>query len=383
MLRIGEITDGFDLIIPGQALLVQANQAKTFPLVQVRADSDAMAFLLGNATIEVLGDTGQVMANVTIPLKVAPEIKWTFRNVEEQINARGRMTFAMEVRNDGNAVDGLIVQLQPSHVVDMGFIPPENAVVEEGIEFPRSFEINDIPLGSNFTIRAWIQLPIDQVDNGTVYINTTIRSRLAPETPFVHTSTGDYLGKQWQPQEIVDEGIDWGGLASTAVLYLKAWSGVLLSILAAGFIIYKAVIDRERRLENEHILPYQEQTSADDWLQQYQKEPEPEAPASVQAPLEPVPKETYEAMFRHTHGAASVAATPVDTTLVDAANLVIDKRTEDISRTKADDLLASIQPMNTMENDVQAATVTAEVPLNAQDLDDDAPADEAEDDLEF
>ena len=206
---------------------------------------------------------------------------------------------------------------------------------------------------------------------------------MAPETPFVHTSTGDYLGKQWQPQEIVDEGIDWGGLASTAVLYLKAWSGVLLSILAAGFIIYKAVIDRERRLENEHILPYQEQTSADDWLQQYQKEPEPEAPASVQAPLEPVPKETYEAMFRHTHGAASVAATPVDTTLVDAANLVIDKRTEDISRTKADDLLASIQPMNTMENDVQAANVTAEGPLNAQDLDDDAPADEAEDDLEF
>ena len=39
--------------------------------------------------------------------------------------------------------------------------------------------------------------------------------------------------------------------------------------------------------------------------------------------------------------------------------------------------------MNTMENDVQAATVTAEGPLNAQDLDDDAPADEAEDDLEF
>ena len=34
----------------------------------------------------------------------------------------------MEVRNEGNAVDGLVVQLQSSHTVNMGFIPPEVAV---------------------------------------------------------------------------------------------------------------------------------------------------------------------------------------------------------------------------------------------------------------
>ena len=38
----------------------------------------------------------------------------------------------MEVRNEGNAVDGLTVQLQSSHAVDMGFIPPDIAVYEEG-----------------------------------------------------------------------------------------------------------------------------------------------------------------------------------------------------------------------------------------------------------
>ncbi len=383
VLRLGEITDGFDVVIPGEGLLVQANQAKSFAFLQIQADANTVAFLLGNATIEVLGDTGEVMAAVTIPLKVAPEIKWTFRNVEEQVNARGRMTFAMEVRNEGNAVDGLIVQLQSSHVVDMGFIPPEQAVFEEGVEFPRSFEINEIPLNSNFTIRAWVQLPMDQANNGTVYINTTIRSRLAPETPFVYTSTGDYLGKQWQPQEVVDEGVDWGGLASTAVLYLKAWSGVLFAILVAGVIIYKAVIDRERRLETEHVLPYQEQSSADDWLQQYRKEPEPEMPEPVQAPLEPVPRETYEAMFRHTHGEASVPNTPVETTLVEAANLVIDKRTEDISRTKADELLASIQPEYMKLDAARAATLQSETPPLVQDLNKDTPLHAADDDLEF
>ena len=160
-----------------------------------------MAFTLGTSRIELLDDTGTSVDEVAVPLKVAPEIMWTFRNVEEQVNAKGRLSIAMEVRNDGNAVDGLIVQLQSSHAVDMGFIPPGIAVYEEGIEFPRSFEINDIPLNSNFTIRAWAQLPQDQTSNGTVYINTTIRSRFAPELPFVHTSTGTTLAFNGNPSQ--------------------------------------------------------------------------------------------------------------------------------------------------------------------------------------
>ena len=130
-------------------------------------------------------------------------------------------------------------------------------------------------------------------------------------------------------------------------------------------------------------MPYQEQASADDWLQQYQKDPEPETPAPVQAPLEPVPRETYEAMFRHTHGEASVPSTPIETTLVDAANLVIDKRTEDISRTKADELLASIRPENMNVNGTQAATVLSETSPIAEDLNKDTPVDGPDDDLEF
>ena len=186
------------------------NQQGGYDNISITAPADAMAFTLGETTFELLDDTGMVVDSTTVELKVAPQIAWTFRNVAEQVNAKGRLSIAMEVRNDGNAVDGLIVQLQSSHSVDMGFIPPDIAVYEEGVEFPRSFEVNDIPLNSNFTIRAWVQLPQDQTSNGTVYINTTIRSRFAPELPFVHTSTGDYLGVAWQPSEAVEEGIDWG-----------------------------------------------------------------------------------------------------------------------------------------------------------------------------
>ena len=381
MLRVGEVTDGFGVDISAGALLVQSNQMKTFDTSFITARDDAVAFVTGTATIELLGDQGSVLDEVTIPLKVAPEIKWTFRNVEEAIDARGRLSIAMEARNDGNAVDGLIVQLQSSHTVDMGFIPPEGAVYENGTTSPRSFEIDDVPLNSNFTIRAWVQLPQDQISNGTVYINTTLRSRFAPELPFTHTTTGEYLGMEWQPQPDADEGLDWMAMASTAVMYVKAWSAVILATLFAGVVIYKAVIDRNRRLEQQAVLPYQEQ-SADDWLQQYQKEPEEDPQQHSQEPLQPVPKSTYEAMFRHEHGQPAAPKAPVDERLVSAATLVLDQRTEDISKTKADDLLASITAESTTPSTPTHVQQASSVPLPPPEPDK-AESVEPVDDLEF
>ena len=387
VLRLGEVTDGFEVTLPPEEMLVQEGQTKTFAPLNVTTDEGSIAFMTGVASIEVLGDAGTVLDTVSIPLVVGPEIKWTFRNIAEQVNARGRLTIAMEARNDGNAIDGLIVQLQSSHVVDMGFIPPENAVYEDDVEFPRSFEINDIPLNSNFTIRAWIQLPQDQVNNGTVTITTTIRSRYAPELPFVHTSTGDYLGQAWQPADEEDGAIDWGGIASTAVLYVKAWSGVLLAIVFASLVIYKAVIDRDRRLKQQNVLPYQETSAEDDWMTRYQKEPTPEEVLETpREPLQAVPKETYEAMFRHAHGQPSQPQSPVDNALVSAATLVLDKRTEDFGKAKADDLLSSLQhqgllPAPPLGDGAAPASVMSEVQsLEAQNI---LTNQKPEDDLEF
>ena len=344
LLRDGGTSDGFTLKLPSETLLLQPNEIKIFTTATIQASPVAMAFTLGESTIQILDDTGSVVDEVSVSTKVAPVISWSFRNVEEQVNAKGRLSIAMEVRNEGNAVDGLIVQLQSSHSVDMGFIPPDIAVYEEGVEYPRSFEINDIPLNSNFTIRAWVQLPQDQSTNGTVYVNTTIRSRLSPELPFVHTSTGDYLGVAWQPQPNSDDGIDWGGMADTVALYVKAWWGVVASILVAGVIIYKAVIDRERRLEQEGTLPYQQtENSADDWMSQYKEKDVAEIPATTVQPTQSVPKEAYEAMFRHQHGAPEPSRTPVDTNLVSAATVVLDARTEEAKKSQADSLLESIE----------------------------------------
>ena len=344
-LREVSTTGGFAVELPPEGLFVLPNQMKSFSEIIITAPSDTMAFQAGSTTLELLDDTGTVVDDFEVQMRVAPEIKWTFRNVEEQVNAKGLLSIAMEVRNDGNAVDGLIVQLQSSHSVDMGFIPPDIAVYEDGVEYPRSFEVNDIPLNSNFTIRAWVQLPQDQSTNGTVYINTTIRSRLAPEVPFVHTSTGDYLGVVWQSSETDEGGIDWSGMASTVVLYVEAWWGVVFSIFLASAILYKAVIDRQRRIEENATLPYQETSDrSDDWMNQYQTETsEPEPDVQV-APVQHVPKATYEAMFRHEHGVAEPTRASVDTTLVAAATVVLDRQTEETSKSEANGAHANVQP---------------------------------------
>ncbi len=336
VLRHKATTGGFNVSVPNDGLMLQPGESKTFSPVVISAPQEALAFSLGSSVIEVLDDTGEVVDEVSLAFTIAPVVKWTFRNVDEDVSVKGRMSIEMEVRNDGNALDGLVVQLQSSHAVDMGFIPPDSALYEEGVEFPRSFEINDVPLNANFTIRAWVQLPQDETRNGTVYVNTTIRSKLAPDTPFVHTSTGDYLGEPWQSDAEDERGLGWSDMASTAVLYVRAWAGLVLSVVLASLIIYKAVVDRQRRQEHASVLPYQEvDETPEDWMSRYQSDPPAEAlPAAL--PAASVPNETYQAMFRREHGSASPAQPTVDAALVSAATTVLDRPTEEPSQPSVD-----------------------------------------------
>lgn len=325
VLREQSTTGGFDVVVPEAGLLVQPGERKTFPPVVFRAPVDVPAYSLGASTLEVIDDAGAVVDAVEASFTIAPVVNWTFEVIEEQVSVQGRLSIAVEVQNEGNAPDGLVVQLRSSHAVDMGFIPPDTAIYEAGVEHPRSFEINDLPPQSSFTIQAWVQLPQNEANNGTVYINTTVQSKLAPDTLFVHTSTGDYLGEPWHASADEDARIDWSGVASTAVLYVKAWAGVILSVALASLIIYKAVIDRQRRQERAATLPYQEVgETAEDWMSRYQDD-QPGQPAPVETPTVSVSNETYQAMFRHQHGSAPPAQPAVEPALVSAANSVLDK----------------------------------------------------------
>ena len=222
-LRFNDVSDEFTATLAQESLLIQVGQKKTFSDLFINVTEGTLAFTQGEVVVELLGDELTVLDSVNIPVRAAPVVKWSLSNIVEDINSKNRLSIAIDVRNDGNAIDGFVVQLQSSHSVPMGLIPPEGAVFEEDVEYPRSFQLNGVPLGSNLTIRAWVDLPTDQKSNGTVYINTTILSIIATEEQtFLHTSQGDYLGIPWQDLEEVDEGLDWNHIAATSWAYTKA-----------------------------------------------------------------------------------------------------------------------------------------------------------------
>jgi len=250
------------------------------------------------------------------------------------------MSISMVARNDGNAIDGLMVQLQSSHSTSMGFIPPFIAIVEEGVEHPLSCEVQDIPLGQNFTIRAWIDLPTDQIVNGTIYVNTTIRSQFAPDTPFTSTVTGEYLGIEWQPGQAEDDGFEFAELVSLGWAYLKAWFWILIAIMISCVIVYKAVLDRDQRLRNDSILPYQQsaQEQPEDWMSKFNtKTDDPQTGLMHEA--QPIPADAFSTLFRARAGETTPSAVPVQQDLREAASLVLDVNTNQQSKSKADEML--------------------------------------------
>ena len=396
-LRMVEVTDGFNATVNGtdQAFFLPG-QTKALGSIQVEARGDVLAFTEGTLTLEVINDQGQTVAQTNVSLRIAPLIRWNLTVVEERVDARGQLSIALEVRNDGNAEDGLLVQLQSSHLVEMGLIPPANAVWEEGVANPRSIELDAIPLGSTFTLRAWADLPQDQPTNGTVYLNTTLRSRYTPEDAFVHTSTGDYLGTPWQPSEESEEGFNLGEAFALSLAYLKAWSGVLLALAFSVGIVAAAIRARQRRNEEQSTLPYQKVSeSADDWMAKFNAAPSTDAPAPASVPeAQPMAAEAFEQAFRRQHGHTAPPQAPVNTALVSAAQLVLEKRTDERELQRADDLLRSLNkgetatpmmdlptPSSPSQSSNSPAPATSPPPSSSKTAT--SPARVADDDLDF
>ena len=332
--------------VPTTGIEITSAFSDEFPEITITASSDSIAFENGNVSIAVNFLNSEQLQIINIPVKIAPVINWSFENVVEEIDSKGRLSIAMTLRNQGNAFDGLVVQLQSSHSTDMAFVPPAIAIVEEGVENPRSFEIYDIPVGSNFTVVAWVEIPVDQQANGTIWINTTIRSKFSPEIEFIHTSSIDYKGIPWQPAAAEDEPIiDFAQIMSTTWEVLKAWSFVIMAVFVASMILLKANTDRITRKTDEAVRSelYAQKNKGpeqvDDWMGKFsQRSQQPEIVSTTH-----VQKEHFEQAFTSRAGVSQPAAQPVDQSLRDAASIVLEAHDTLNSKMSADDLLGAIQ----------------------------------------
>ena len=324
---------------------LQKGEAKTTEMFSISSNQNVLAFENGNVTFDLIyADTKEIVQQISVPVIIAPKISWSLESIVEEVDANGRLSIAMTLRNDGNAIDGLIVQLECSHSTEMAFIPPNNAILEEGIELPRSFEINDLPLGSNFTIRAWADLPQDLSSNGTLYLNTSIRSRFAPDMPFIFTSSGDYLGESWVVDEESDSGFDIIEFASNILQITKSWSLIILSIVISGVILNKSLRDRKIRKEDEAIRQSMYQKEApekvQDWMEKFnQKNTNDEEVIQSKQ----IPADTFQNAFRAKAGLPQQASNPVEEPLRKAASMVLDVHDKSMVLDTADELLAEIK----------------------------------------
>ena len=324
---------------------INPNQIITTNPIDFTASQDVLAFENDDVLVDLyLSGTQTKIGEIKIPVKIAPMINWSLESLSEEIDSKGRLAIAMTLRNDGNAIDGLMVQLQCSHSTSMSFIPPNNAIIEEGVELPRSFEINDLPLGANFTIRAWAEIPSDQTSNGTMYLNTTIRSRFAPDIPFQYTSTTDYIGVPWQNEELDDSAFDFIQLATNTIQVAKSWSLIFIAVIISGLIINRSLKDRTLRKEDEALkrMLYQKQSpeKADDWMEKFN----PKGNQGVEVIQSPViSSERFTNAFRRNAGDTKPVSTPPNEKLRGAASLVLDIHDKNQIIKSADDLLQSIE----------------------------------------
>ena len=348
-------------VITTESVSLNPYESIVLEAVSLTASPDALAFTTGDVTVAVrLGGQQSTLSEVRIPTKIAPVILWVFEDIVEEVDASGRLYISMTARNEGNAVDGLLVQLQSSHSTPLSFIPPFVAVYEEGIENPRSYEITDIPIGFNFTIEAWVDMPKDQKSNGTVYVNTTVRSQFAPDEPFVITCTGDYLGMAWQPGEEDGGWFDVSAIMGATVGILSAWIWVILSLLVSVIIVQKAVLARKERntqqaLFNEMSAP-KEKEQAQDWMQKFS---ERKAPIAEPAALSVSPEHFQEA-FTNRAGAPTQATQPVSSEVHGAAARALDAQDNQRTIGIANDLLSDIASGNVAQQ-VSDKTVLPDV----------------------
>lgn len=343
LLEIIEAPNFVNLSLGTASLEIGKNSFVDINSLTVTANQEASAFANGDIIVAIsLLDSIREPVMINFDVVIAPEISWSVQNIVEETDAIGRFNIAMTLRNDGNAMDGIIVQLQCSHFTEMSFIPPNGAIYEAGIEYPRSFEINGISLESNFTVRAWANIPLDQTSNGTMYLNISIRSIFTPDEPIQFSTSVDYFGTKFLSSEVKTNEKTLGDYVEITVEIVTSWFWIIISVLASGLIINKALRDRSSRLENQTMIDALNTSNnpvkQDDWLAKF----ESKSVETVAIESPEMASERFARSFKNRAGEIKPVTAPIDEKLRDAAALVLDTHDKTIVRNEADQLLTSI-----------------------------------------
>lgn len=305
---------------------------------------NAEAFTAGSAELVLRLADGTLVDSLDISSKTAPRVFWIWEDSATSVS-NGRLEMAITMRNDGNTADGLVVRITSSYFTEMSFIPPNNAIVEDGSKNIRSFEIVNIDKGANFTFRAWAKIPDNQNSADDFYINITAHSRLADDKPFRFTANTSFdaaISNDDNQEGIVDSI---GDIVSTIFAIIWAWKWIAIATLASGLMINKSIRDRRARLADMELMNSQQnvEQKPEDWMAEFatKKQPTPEIAQSPQ-----IPSEVFTGMFQAVGGGQKPVAEPVDSRLVGAASTVLDHHDTVATKSKLDDLVENLAAGN-------------------------------------
>ena len=202
--------------------------------------------------------------------------------------------------------------------------------------------MNDIQIGANFTLRAYVEVPDDQQSNGTLYVNTTVRSKFVPLVEFVESSQTNYTGEQWRVDE-KDPFIDLEAVFSSAIEIVKGWWFFTTIVIASIFLIRKGIRDRferteDRRLQEEMHKPKEISTDPNDWLSGFEKK---QTQNQVVQTEKKASLEEYQKHFQTT-SKQQLVTPQINDEVREAAKNVIDHHSNTINNQTLDNLAEDI-----------------------------------------
>ena len=312
-----------------------------YDAVEFIINENATAYQQGTVEFDLNLLNGVTLERYTIDVVVGPNVAWTFLDGVSEVDSRDVVSFAVQLRNDGNLEDGLIVQLQSSHSTEMGFAPPEGAIIDSDSTQPRTFEIGDLPRGSNFTLRGTAALPTDQSSNGTMVLDIVVRSIFDPETEFSYTIEEEFLGKQWR-SERGSERYSFSDFVGDLTLLAKGWWLVILSVAVSVAILNKAVRDRIQRNEQDKLMQQineQPAETKEDWMEKFNK-PSNQQPTIVDSPR--MDSDSFKRAFQSQSTPSAPALEPMPEPLRTAATTVLDHHDITSQRATMDQIASEI-----------------------------------------
>ena len=332
--------DGMSFEITSETIGLSKGETSSQIPLNMTTFEGAEGLLSASATLELRLADGELLDSIQISSATAPRVFWIWEDASNSVS-NGRLNVVITMRNDGNTADGLVVRMSSSYFTEMSFIPPENAIVEDGSTNIRSFEVINIEKGSNFTFRAWADIPDDQNSEDEFYLNITAHSRLAEENPFHYSAntTFDAAAKTGDEENSVVNSIT--NLISTIFAVIWAWKWIILATMVSALMINKSLRDRQARLEDAALNSpsVSKQEEPEDWMAEFANKKQP-VPEPVDSPQ--VPSEVFTGMFQAIGGERKPSASPVDTELVGAASTVLDHHDTVVVKTKMDTLANKI-----------------------------------------